>query len=59
MILPPLFWFYISWKATGDWLACFRQRQQYLDWLLVMNPAIAHFSCNQHPARRGDLADLV
>ena len=44
MILPPLFWFYISWKATGDWLACFRQRQQYLDWLLVMNPAIAHFS---------------
>ncbi len=44
MILPPLFWFYISWKATGDWLACFRQRQQYLEWLLTMNPAIAHFS---------------
>jgi Gpi18-like mannosyltransferase len=44
MILPPLFWFYISWKATGDWLACFKQRQQYLDWLLMMNPAIAHFS---------------
>lgn len=44
MILPPLFWFYISWKATGDWLACFRQRQQYLDWLLMMNPAIARFS---------------
>ena len=44
MILPPLFWFYISWKAAGNWLACFQQRQQYLDWLLVMNPAIAHFS---------------
>jgi len=44
MILPPLFWFYISWKTTGDWLACFRQRQQYHDWLLVMNPALAHFS---------------
>ena len=44
MILPPLFWFYISWKATGDWLACFKQRQQYLDWLLMMNPAIAYFS---------------
>lgn len=44
MILPPLFWFYISWKATGNWLACFQQRQQYLEWLLTMNPAIAHFS---------------
>lgn len=44
MIVPPLFWFYISWKATGNWLACFHQRQQYLDWLLTMNPAIAHFS---------------
>lgn len=44
MILPPLCWFYISWKATGNWLACFQQRQQYLDWLLEMNPAIAHFS---------------
>jgi Gpi18-like mannosyltransferase len=44
MIVPPLFWFYISWKATGDWLACFKQRQQYLEWLLMMNPAIARFS---------------
>src|SRR5262249_8984322 len=44
MIGPPLFWFYISWKATGNWLACFQQRQQYLNWLLAMNPAIAHFS---------------
>ncbi|HYW72823.1 MAG TPA: phospholipid carrier-dependent glycosyltransferase [Pyrinomonadaceae bacterium] len=41
---PPLFWFYISWKATGNWLACFVQRQQYHDWLLQANPAIAHFS---------------
>jgi hypothetical protein len=44
MLVPPLFWFYISWKATGNWLACFQQRQQYLDWLLSMNPAIARFS---------------
>src|SRR5262245_3342523 len=44
MTLPPLFWFYISWKTTGNWLACFQQRQQYLDWLLKMNPAIASFS---------------
>jgi hypothetical protein len=44
LIFPPLFWFYISWKATGNWLECFVQRQQYHDWLLQMNPAIAHFS---------------
>jgi hypothetical protein len=44
LILPPLLWFYISWKATGNWLECFIQRQQYHDWLLHMNPAIAHFS---------------
>jgi hypothetical protein len=44
LLLPPLFWFYISWKATGDWLACFKARQQYHDWLLAMNPALAHFS---------------
>jgi Dolichyl-phosphate-mannose-protein mannosyltransferase len=44
LIIPPLFWFYISWKATGNWLACFESRQQYHDWLLAMNPALAHFS---------------
>ena len=44
LTLPPLFWFYISWKATGDWLACFRARQQYHDWLLTQNPSLAHFS---------------
>lgn len=44
LLVPPLFWFYISWKATGDWLACFKARQQYHDWLLAINPALAHFS---------------
>ncbi len=44
LIIPPLLWFYISWKATGNWLACFVQRQDYHDWLLRMNPALAHFS---------------
>lgn len=44
MLVPPVFWFYISWKATGNWRACFQQRQQYLDWLLTMNPEIARFS---------------
>jgi hypothetical protein len=44
MLLAPLFWFYVSWKATGDWLACFRARDQYKDWLLAQNPALAEFS---------------
>lgn len=44
MTIPPVFWFYVSWRATGDWLACFRTRQQYLDWLLMQNPALANFS---------------
>jgi Dolichyl-phosphate-mannose-protein mannosyltransferase len=44
LIISPLFWFYLSWKATGNWLACFVARRQYLDWLLAANPTIAHFS---------------
>lgn len=44
LLIPPLSWFYISWKATGDWLACFRARQQYHDWLLAQNPSLSHFS---------------
>lgn len=44
LLLPPLFWFYISWKATGDWLSCFRERKQYMDWLLTVNPSLASFS---------------
>jgi hypothetical protein len=44
LLIPPVFWFYISWRATGNWLACFIQRQYYHDWLLAMNPALARFS---------------
>jgi hypothetical protein len=44
MLLAPLFWFYVSWKAAGDWLACFKARDQYRDWLLTQNPALAEFS---------------
>lgn len=53
LIVPPLFWFWVSWKATGDWLACFRARQQYHDWLLQQNPVLAHFSVT------GALKDLA
>lgn len=44
LLFPPLFWFYVSWKATGDWLACFVERKQYMDWLLTVNPSLATFS---------------
>jgi hypothetical protein len=44
LVIPPMFWFYVSWKATGNWLQCFQTRQSYHDWLLAMNPALAHFS---------------
>jgi len=44
LLIPPVFWFYVSWKAAGDWLACFKVRQQYHDWLLTQNPALGHFS---------------
>src|SRR3989442_4775971 len=44
LLIPPVFWFYISWKATGNWLACFQARQQYHDWLLAMNPKLGRFA---------------
>ncbi len=44
MLLPPLFWFWVSWTAAGDWLATFKVRQQYHDWLLTQNPALQHFT---------------
>ncbi|PYS34701.1 MAG: hypothetical protein DMF75_05755 [Acidobacteria bacterium] len=47
LLSPPVFWFYISWKATGNWLACFQARQQYHDWLLAMNPRLGRFALRQ------------
>jgi hypothetical protein len=47
LLIPPMFWFYISWKATGNWLACFQARQQYHDWLLAMNPKLGRFDLRQ------------
>lgn len=44
LVFPPLFWFYVSWKATGDWLACFVMRKQYMDALFIANPSLASFS---------------
>ena len=47
LAIPPLFWFCISWNATGNWLACFVARRQYHDWLFAANPTLAHFSFPQ------------
>ena len=44
LAIPPLFWLYVSWKATGNWLACFVARREYHDWLFAANPTLAHFS---------------
>jgi hypothetical protein len=44
LAIPPIFWLYISWKATGNWLACFVARREYHDWLFAANPTLAHFS---------------
>ena len=44
LLLPPLTWLYISWRATGDPLACFQSRRQYHDWLMSANPTLQHFS---------------
>jgi len=44
LAIPPLFWLYVSWKATGNWLAGFVARQEYHDWLFAANPTLAHFS---------------
>src|SRR5260370_18305865 len=52
LLMPPLFWFWISWKATGNWLATFETRKHYLDWLLSVNPSFARFSV-QHILRDG------
>jgi Gpi18-like mannosyltransferase len=52
LAIPPLFWFYVSWKATGNWLACFAARRQYHDWLFAANPALADLSFS-HALRDG------
>ncbi len=44
LTIPPLFWLYVSWKATGNWRACFVARREYHNWLFAANPTLAHFS---------------
>jgi hypothetical protein len=44
LAIPPIAWLYISWKATGNWRACFVARREYHDWLFAANPSLAHFS---------------
>lgn len=44
MIVPPLFWFYICWKATGSATAYFDVRNRYLADYAALNPAVTVFS---------------
>jgi hypothetical protein len=44
MIVSPLFWFYICWKATGSAMAYFEERSRYIDLYTAANPAVTTFS---------------
>src|SRR5262245_50048331 len=44
MIISPLFWFYICWKATGSAMAYFEIRNRYLAGYAAANPAVTTFS---------------
>ena len=44
MIVSPLFWFYICWKATGSAMAYFEVRNRYIAEYTAANPAVTTFS---------------
>jgi hypothetical protein len=44
MIVSPLFWFYICWKATGSAMVYFEARNRYLAEYVAANPAVTTFS---------------
>jgi len=44
MIISPLFWFYICWKATGSALVYFEARNRYVADYMAANPVVTTFS---------------
>jgi hypothetical protein len=44
MIASPLFWFYLSWKATGNPMAYFEVRDRYIVDYAAANPVVTTFS---------------
>src|SRR5262249_27552527 len=44
MIISPLFWFYICWKATGNVFAYFEVRNRYIAEYKAANPVVTTFS---------------
>ena len=44
MIVSPLFWFYVCWKATGSAMAYFETRNRYLAEYMAAKPVITTFS---------------
>jgi dolichyl-phosphate-mannose-protein mannosyltransferase len=56
MLISPLFWFYISWKATGNPLSYFEVRNRYIADYAAANPFVTTFSL---PRLRLDAERLV
>jgi hypothetical protein len=44
MIISPLLWFYISWKAPGNTMAYFEVRNRYIAEYAAANPVVTTFS---------------
>jgi hypothetical protein len=44
MIISPLLWFYVSWKATGNTMAYFEVRNRYIADYAAANPVVTTFS---------------
>jgi hypothetical protein len=44
MIISPLLWFYVSWKATGNTMAYFEVRNRYIADYAAANPVVKTFS---------------
>ncbi len=44
MILSPVFWFYICWKATGNPMVYFEVRNRYIADYTAANPVVTTFS---------------
>lgn len=59
LIFPPLLWFHVSWKAAGNWLACFIVRKEYMDALLAANPSMASFSFGGVARNMGSLLNSI
>ncbi|MBO0721493.1 MAG: phospholipid carrier-dependent glycosyltransferase [Blastocatellia bacterium] len=47
LLISPLLWFYISWKATGNPMSYFEVRNRYIADYAAANPRVATFTFNR------------